>query len=170
MELNYKSGLALLVITLLFPSLNCIALASSSDSAQLAAEYDSNIELVLPSAKELNLQETSPGKEGLASGIIIIRANVDWELQAMVRPSRMQRNTNTQMKLKNPLKILYSCSNLPAGNSFCPSEMPLSGSYIRHLSGGPGEAVIPIDFRQRFDWTDTPDKYNIKVYFRLLPV
>jgi hypothetical protein len=168
MKLNAKFSLYLLVLASM--ALACNAEAALSESTNLMAEYGSNVELVLEMQEELDLQEAAPGKEGLAGGTVVIRANVDWELQAMARPSRMQRGTNSQNKLKNSLRILYPTSDLPACVTLSPGEISLTGSYVRHLSGGPGEAVIPLDFRQQFDWTDVPDRYNIKLYFRLLPL
>lgn len=167
MKLSAKFRLYLLFLAVV--ALSCNAEAEFAESANLLAEYGSNVELVLDMQNELDLEEAAPGRDGLAVGTIIIRANVDWELQAMARPSKMQRSNNS-VKLKNPLRILYLDSDLPSCVASSRGEVSLTGSYVQHLRGGPGEAVIPVDFRQQFDWTDVPDRYNIKVYFRILPL
>ncbi len=89
---------------------------------------------------------------------------MDWVLKVDGENSGyIQKGTDNKKRPKEKLRVRYTGATLP------PVETVLSSLAKNYCSGPPGEVVIPTEFMQEFTWTDAPDNYQMKIYFRLSP-
>ncbi len=154
----------LIIMAILSAAIALNTAQSASDSAHISATYPSKLELVLPDGKELYMQDASPGKEANVSCEVLVRANVDWALKVDGEHSGyLQKGTDSKKRPQKKLKVRYT------GATLLPAETTLSSGDEDFCNGPPGEVLIPTEFKQEFTWTDAPDNYQMKIYFRLSP-